>query len=235
MSAFAVEPVASFPGFGETLEGSLDDSTWGYYSAFGRFDMSEGESVQYDLVANRDFILVVRDLVDILGPLDADYYEGPFLLNVTGSYAEGTFRAPYDGTFVVQFFVLYSPDYSWFSMDYRLEEVTSLDESLGFIIPWLSLVFLSICVVVWVAARRLASSAPGPSSKFLRFLEHYSSDVRCWLMPFVGMGLSIAVLILGVDASMRSDLLLSMMGLSGLITRYGIFIGLIIGVYSYEK
>ena len=234
-SAFTVAPVAAFPGFGETLGGRLGESTLGYYAAFARFDMSQDESVRYSLDANRAFIFVVRDLADILEPRGSDYYEGPFLLNITATSAEGTFFAPYDGTFVFSFFVLFSMDYSWFNLDYELKRVTLLDESIGFAIPWLAIVLLAICAIIWAAAWRWAVATPTTDSAFLRFMRHFSSRPRYWVMPFAGMALCIAALIIEPDTFERSDLLSSAMELSYLIIGYGITLSLIAGLVLYDK
>ena len=235
ISAFAMMPVAAFPGFGETLKGNLGESTWGYYLALGRFDMIQDESVRCNLDANRDFVLVVRDLADIIGPLGPDYYEGPFLLNITAASVEGTFYAPYDGTFVFQFFVLFSMDYSWFNLDYKLEKVTLLDESIGYAIPWFAIVLFAACVIIWAAAWRWAVATPTTNSAFLRFWRHFSSRPWYWVMPFAGMALCIVVVVIEPDASERNDLLSLAMELSGIITRLGIVLGLIAGFALHDK
>lgn len=234
--AYAVAPVAGFSGFGETLGGRLGESTWGYYTALARIDMSQEESVVYDLDANRDFIFVVRDLADFAVPLDSDYYEGPFLLNITATSVEGTFRAPYDGTFVFQFFVLFSTDYSWFDLEYELETVTLLGQSIGYAVPWFSVVLSGICAAIWAAAWRWSTTvSPASGDAFLRFWKYFASRPQYWVAPFAGMALCIAVLIVEPDGFERGAILSLAMGLSGSITHWGISLGLISGIALYDK
>lgn len=234
--AFAMVPLAKFSASsGEVYGGNLGESTWGYYTALARFDLNQGESVMYGLYANRDFILVVRDLADILGPLGPDYYEGPFLLNTTGVTAEGTFHAPYDGTFVFQYYVLYSADYAWFDLEYELKRVPLNGDLLAYVMPFVVAALFAICVIIWVAAWRWAASAPATEGLFLGFWSYLSSRPRYWVVPFAGMVLCIVILVIEPDASERTVLLSLLMELSGLMTQYGLITGLVLGAALYDR
>lgn len=235
VSALAVVPLMSFTGGGSPVEGNMGSSVGGYYHGLGIFDLDEGESVRYDLVANYEFFLVVRDYDSSATLIGPDYYEGPFLLNVTGMTLAGSFDAPYDGSFLIQCYWTDDLADASFTLEYKLQEVTLIGGYVLFLVPWVAVGLFLLCLYVWYASKRWSAATPPADTAFENFWSFYSARSKYWVAPISGLAGCVVILALSPDPFDRSSLLtLSLMVLKQFIV-LGIILSLFLGLSDYGE